>query len=57
MQYPFSDLVEIPNIQQILVTFQSSSGISTEIIDMDGQRIDKVLATVSEEIKEEAEAE
>ena len=39
MQYPFSDLVAIPNIQQILVTFQSNSGISTEIMDMDGQII------------------
>src|SRR5688500_4117726 len=39
MQYSFSDLVEIPDIQQILVNFQSSSGISTEIMDMDGQII------------------
>ena len=39
MQYPFSDLVAIPDIQQILVTFQSSSGISAEIMDMDGQII------------------
>jgi signal transduction histidine kinase/PAS domain-containing protein len=39
MQDPFSDLVVIPDIQRILDTFQSASGISVEITDMDGQII------------------
>ncbi|HJS17168.1 MAG TPA: PocR ligand-binding domain-containing protein [Anaerolineales bacterium] len=39
MQDPFSDLVVIPDIQRILDTFQSASGISAEITDMDGQII------------------
>src|SRR5688572_17016723 len=39
MQYSFSDLVTIPDIQRILANFQLSSGISTEIMDMDGQII------------------
>ena len=39
MQYPFSDMVAIPDIQRMLDTFESGSGISTEIKDMDGQII------------------
>ena len=39
MQYSFSDFVAIPDIQQLLIHFQSSSGIETEIIDIDGQFI------------------
>src|SRR5688572_15139019 len=39
MQYSFSDLVAVPDIQRMLETFQSGSGISTEIVDMDGQII------------------
>ena len=39
MRYLFSDLVVIPDIQQILVNFQSVSRIATEIRDMDGQII------------------
>ena len=39
MQYPFFDLVAIPDIQQMLDTFESGSGISTEIRDMDGEII------------------
>jgi signal transduction histidine kinase/ligand-binding sensor protein len=39
MQYPFSDLVAIPDIQRMLDTFEAGSGISTEIMDMDGEII------------------
>lgn len=39
MQYSFSDLVAIPEIQRILINFQASSGLSTEIRDLDGQVI------------------
>ena len=39
MQYSFSDLVAIPDIQQMLDTFESGSEISTQIVDMDGQII------------------
>ena len=39
MQYSFSDLVAVPDIQRMLETFQSGSGISTEIVDIDGQII------------------
>ena len=47
------------NLERIPVTGDHKhwKGFEFEIVDMDGQRIDKVLATVSEEIKEEAEAE
>ena len=37
MQYSFSDLISILEIQQILVNFQSGSGIPAEITDMGGQ--------------------
>jgi signal transduction histidine kinase len=37
MQYLFSDLVAIPDIQRTLDTFESASGISTQIMDMDGE--------------------
>ena len=43
MQYSFSDLVAIPEIQRMLVRFQASSGISTNLIDLDG----RVVVTVS----------
>ena len=39
MQYPFFDLIAIPDIQRMLDTFESGSGISTEIIGMDGEII------------------
>jgi signal transduction histidine kinase len=39
MQYPFFDLVAIPDIRRMLDTFESGSGISTEIRDMDGEII------------------
>lgn len=39
MQYSFSDLVAIPEIQRMLVKFQASSGISTELMDLDGRVI------------------
>lgn len=39
MQYSFSDLVAIPEIQRMLIKFQASSGISTEIMDLDGRVI------------------
>lgn len=39
MKYSFSDLVAIPEIQRILINFQASSGLSTEIRDLDGQII------------------
>jgi nitrate/nitrite-specific signal transduction histidine kinase len=39
MQYPFSAMVTIPDIQRMLDTFESGSGISTEIKDVDGQII------------------
>jgi signal transduction histidine kinase len=39
MQYPFSDLVATPDIQRTLDTFESASGISTQIMDMDGEII------------------
>ena len=37
MQYPLSDLVAIPDIQQMLDTFESGSGISTKIMGLDGE--------------------
>jgi len=39
MQYSFSDLVAISDIQRILINFQSGSGIATEIRAMDGRII------------------
>src|SRR5688572_25100539 len=39
MRYPLFDLVAIPDIQRMLDTFESGSGISTEIIGMDGEII------------------
>ena len=39
MQYSFSEFVAISDIQQLLVNFQSGSGIATEISDIDGQII------------------
>ena len=39
MQYPFFNLIAIPDIQRMLDTFESGSGISTEIIGMDGEII------------------
>src|SRR5688572_10916386 len=39
MPYLFSDMVAVPEIQRMLDTFESGSGISTEIVDMDGQII------------------
>ncbi|HSJ86902.1 MAG TPA: PocR ligand-binding domain-containing protein, partial [Anaerolineales bacterium] len=39
MHYPFSDLVAILDIQRMLDTFESGSGISTQIMDMDGEII------------------
>ncbi len=39
MQYSFSDLVVIDDIQQILVSFRSICGITTEILDLGSQTI------------------
>lgn len=39
MQYLFSDLIAVPDIQRLLFTFHSGSGIPTEILDVDGQII------------------
>ena len=39
MPYPFSDLVATPDLQRMLDTFESASGISTQIMDMDGEII------------------
>ena len=39
MQYPFSNMVAIPDIQRMLDTFESSSGVPAEIKDVDGQII------------------
>jgi signal transduction histidine kinase len=37
MQYSLSDLIAIPDIQQMLDTFESGSGISTKIMGLDGE--------------------
>jgi signal transduction histidine kinase len=37
MEYRFSNLVDIPDIQQILVSFHAASGILTRILDLDGR--------------------
>jgi signal transduction histidine kinase/PAS domain-containing protein len=39
MPYPLSNLVAIPDIQRMLDTFESGSGISTEIMGLDGEII------------------
>jgi signal transduction histidine kinase/ligand-binding sensor protein len=39
MPYTLSDLIAIPDIQRMLDTFESGSGISTEIMGMDGEII------------------
>lgn len=39
MHYPFSDLVAIPALQQILDSFYSASGITIEILDLESQII------------------
>jgi two-component sensor histidine kinase/PAS domain-containing protein len=39
MPYTLSDLIAIPDIQRTLDTFESGSGISTEIVGMDGEII------------------
>ena len=39
MEYQFSNLVDIPDIQQILVSFHAASGIMTRILDLDGRII------------------
>lgn len=39
MPYPFSDLVSTPDLQRMLDTFESASGLSTQIMDMDGEII------------------
>ena len=39
MQYPFFYLIAIPDIQRMLDTFESGSGISTEITGRDGEII------------------
>ncbi len=49
-------LHELEHIPQTGETFEWR-GFSFEIIDMDGQRIDKLLVKISEEIKEEMEEE
>lgn len=47
------------NLERIPVTGDRMhwKGFEFEIMDMDGQRIDKVLTTLNEEVKEEADAE
>jgi PAS domain S-box-containing protein len=50
MNYRFSDLVDIPDLQRILVSFHAASGIPTEIMDLDSQTI---LASSGPEIIEE----
>ncbi|OQY91565.1 MAG: hypothetical protein B6D39_06325 [Anaerolineae bacterium UTCFX2] len=37
MEYRFSDVVSIPNLQQMLVSFFSGCGITAEIVDSGGQ--------------------
>jgi len=37
MDYQFSDLVDIPDLQQILVSFHAASGITAEILDLETQ--------------------
>jgi putative hemolysin len=49
-------LHELEHIPQTGETFEWR-GFTFEIIDMDGQRIDKLLVTISDEIKEEMEEE
>jgi signal transduction histidine kinase/ligand-binding sensor protein len=39
MRYPFSDLVATPDIQRMLDSFESGSGVSTEIVGIDGEII------------------
>jgi signal transduction histidine kinase/PAS domain-containing protein len=39
MEYRFSDLVDILDIQQILVAFHAANGIMTRILDLDGRII------------------
>ena len=39
MQYPFIDLVATPDLQRILDNFESASGISTQVMDKDGEII------------------
>ena len=39
MENRFSNLVDISEIQQILVSFQAASGIMTRILDLDGRII------------------
>ncbi|MCL4269902.1 MAG: PocR ligand-binding domain-containing protein [Anaerolineales bacterium] len=39
MQYPFSDLFATPDLQRMLDNFESTSGISTQVMDMDGEII------------------
>jgi signal transduction histidine kinase len=39
MQYPFSDLVVTPDIQRMLDSFEAGSGVSTEIMGVDGEII------------------
>jgi PAS domain S-box-containing protein len=39
MKSRFSDLVDIPDLQQILVSFYAASGITAEIMDLDSQII------------------
>jgi PAS domain S-box-containing protein len=48
--YPFSDLVDISDLQQILVSFHAASGIRTAILYLDNQAI---VASSGEDITED----
>jgi PAS domain S-box-containing protein len=39
MKYQFSDVADIPELQQILVSFHAATGIAAEIIDFDSQTV------------------
>ena len=47
MDYRFSDLLDIPDLEQTLVSFHAASGIPAEIMDLEGQTI---LASSNSEI-------
>jgi hypothetical protein len=52
MKYRFSDLVDISDLQQILVSFHTASGIRTAILDLDNQII---VASSAEDITEDVQ--
>ncbi len=50
MDYRFSDLLDIPDLQRTLVSFHAASGIPAEIMDLESRRI---LASSNSEIIED----